>query len=73
MFFLKDNAKQEYVSIINKLEEMEKPAAGEQTETTSSTSYQCLKVTKDKNVTKIILNRPEKKNALTREVSYYLN
>jgi len=63
-----DDAKKDYVALVNQLAHSEEPSSSNENVKTSSDSYQCLKVSKDKNITKIILNRPTKKNALTRQM-----
>uniref|UniRef100_F6XBY1 ACB domain-containing protein n=2 Tax=Ciona intestinalis TaxID=7719 RepID=F6XBY1_CIOIN len=64
----KDEAKEEYVKIVKDLSDAEGEAEEEVGDVSSSTDYQNLIVTKQNNYTKIVLNRPTKKNALTREM-----
>uniref|UniRef100_H2Y1K1 ACB domain-containing protein n=1 Tax=Ciona intestinalis TaxID=7719 RepID=H2Y1K1_CIOIN len=66
----KDEAKEEYVKIVKDLSDAEGEAEEEVGDVSSSTDYQNLIVTKQNNYTKIVLNRPTKKNALTREVRH---
>ena len=69
---MQDEAKTEYASIIASLAASEKPAGEDSSSTEANQSkYQCLNVTQEGSVTKIVLNRPSKKNALTREVSIF--
>ncbi|XP_078482837.1 enoyl-CoA delta isomerase 2 [Ciona intestinalis] len=63
-----DEAKAGYVKIVKDLSDAEGEAEEEVEDVPSSTDYQNLIVTKQNNYTKIVLNRPTKKNALTREM-----
>ena len=57
---------------MNELVKAEGASSQPQTQSSESSAlmYTCLSVTKSNGVTKIVLNRPQKKNALTREVYF---
>lgn len=59
-----EEARQQYVDLIESLVGSEAPAVTAQT-TGSSKAFQTLLVTTENNITSIRLNRPEKKNAIT--------
>jgi len=67
-----DEAKAEYVKLVDELAGQEQHGQGPAQDTQSSTSseYKHLAVSRESNVTKIVLNRPHKKNALTVDVSF---
>lgn len=67
---LQDNARQEYTKLVSSLISAE--SAGEKKDTSSKESrhggYETLIVTTDNNITKIMFNRPDKKNAINHKV-----
>ncbi|XP_076807823.1 enoyl-CoA delta isomerase 2-like isoform X2 [Clavelina lepadiformis] len=65
-----DDAKQEYVNVIEKLAAAEglEETPTQEPSTETQQKYENLFVTKENAVTRIVLNRPHKKNALTREM-----
>ncbi|KAG1929298.1 enoyl-CoA delta isomerase [Pimephales promelas] len=62
-----EEARQQYVDLIESLVGSEAPAVAAQT-TGSSKAFQTLLVTTEDNITPIRLNRPGKKNAITAEI-----
>ena len=63
-----EEAKKEYAATVNRLAQSEDSSGSEEKVDISTDSYTCLKVSKNENITKIVLNRPNRKNALTREM-----
>lgn len=67
---LQDNARQEYTKLVSSLISAE--SAGRKKDTSPGESghggYETLIVTTDNNITKIMFNRPEKKNAINHKV-----
>ncbi|XP_067132343.1 enoyl-CoA delta isomerase 2-like [Centruroides vittatus] len=60
-----DDAKQQYADLINELSNTEQPTKMTDTTAVNNSEMKDINVIKEDNVTKIILNRPKKKNALT--------
>ncbi|KAM8967870.1 enoyl-CoA delta isomerase 2-like [Pelodytes ibericus] len=59
----KDNARQSYVELVSGLVSSEAPAQNK-TLSTAGHQFETLQVIREDNITKIILSRPEKKNAI---------
>ncbi|KAM9307584.1 enoyl-CoA delta isomerase 2-like [Gastrophryne carolinensis] len=59
----KEQARQSYVDLVNNLVSSE--SAAQQPTSTSGQNYETLQVLSEDNITKIFLNRPHKKNAIT--------
>nr|AFK11281.1 Peroxisomal 3,2-trans-enoyl-CoA isomerase [Callorhinchus milii] len=65
----KDDARQKYVDLVGTLISSEAPIQKEATTAGDpKSSYQTLQVTTENNITTILLNRPEKKNAISRKM-----
>ncbi|XP_029446435.1 enoyl-CoA delta isomerase 2, mitochondrial isoform X1 [Rhinatrema bivittatum] len=62
----KDNARQAYIELVSSLVSMKSP--NEKTASDSKSKYQTLEVITQDNITKIMLNRPQKKNAITTQM-----
>ncbi|XP_038626262.1 enoyl-CoA delta isomerase 2 isoform X1 [Tachyglossus aculeatus] len=60
----KENARQNYVDLVTSLVSSEAPHQAKQPSGGEHQQYETLKVTSEDNITKIILNRPERKNAI---------
>ncbi|XP_078544172.1 enoyl-CoA delta isomerase 2-like isoform X2 [Lissotriton helveticus] len=60
-----DSAKETYVNLVSSLVPSESSKKEEASTTSSQQKYETLLVNTEDNITKIILNRPEKKNAIT--------
>lgn len=63
-----DNARQKYVDLVSGLVSSESSSQVKDTTPDSKHGYETLQVTTTDNITKIMLNRPEKKNAITTQV-----
>uniref|UniRef100_A0A8D0HP30 Enoyl-CoA delta isomerase 2 n=1 Tax=Sphenodon punctatus TaxID=8508 RepID=A0A8D0HP30_SPHPU len=61
----KDSASQNYVELVSSLVSSESSNQMEESSTVSKSGYESLQVTTKDNITTIVLNRPEKKNAIT--------
>ncbi|XP_068092936.1 enoyl-CoA delta isomerase 2-like [Hyperolius riggenbachi] len=59
-----DKARQSYVELVSSLVSSESPSK-ESTSSTGDQKYETLQVFSEHNITKIVLNRPDKKNAIT--------
>lgn len=59
----------EYIKIVDDLLKAE-GSGSQQSNSNDSNEFESLLVTHQDNYTKIVLNRPTKKNAITREVSF---
>nr|XP_042716511.1 enoyl-CoA delta isomerase 2 isoform X3 [Chrysemys picta bellii] len=64
----KDNARQKYVDLVSSLVSSESSSQVKDTTPDSKHGYETLQVTTTDNITKIMLNRPEKKNAITTQM-----
>ncbi|CAM4511890.1 unnamed protein product [Caretta caretta] len=64
----KDNARQKYVDLVSGLVSSESSSQVKDTTADSKHGYETLQVTTTDNITKIMLNRPEKKNAITTQM-----
>uniref|UniRef100_A0A8C0J8Y1 Enoyl-CoA delta isomerase 2 n=1 Tax=Chelonoidis abingdonii TaxID=106734 RepID=A0A8C0J8Y1_CHEAB len=64
----KDNARQKYVDLVSSLVSSESSSQVKDTTPDSKHGYETLQVTTTDHITKIMLNRPEKKNAITTQV-----
>lgn len=65
---LQDEAKLKYVNIVEELLKAEGGEITEEVNESSDSKYNNLVVTRQDNYTKILLNRPTRKNAITVEV-----
>ncbi|KAM4688970.1 uncharacterized protein O3C94_007080 [Discoglossus pictus] len=61
----KDNARQSYVELVSSLAASETPTKDKTMSSAGDQKYETIQVSYQDNITKIILNRPEKKNAIT--------
>ncbi|EMP36675.1 Enoyl-CoA delta isomerase 2 [Chelonia mydas] len=66
--FKQDNARQKYVDLVSGLVSSESSSQVKDTTPDSKHGYETLQVTTTDNITKIMLNRPEKKNAITTQM-----
>ncbi|XP_075777426.1 enoyl-CoA delta isomerase 2 isoform X2 [Pelodiscus sinensis] len=64
----KDNARQKYVDLVLSLVSSEPSSKAKDTTSESKQGYETLQVTTTDNITKIMLNRPDKKNAITTQM-----
>ncbi|XP_053570672.1 enoyl-CoA delta isomerase 2 isoform X2 [Bombina bombina] len=64
----KDNARKSYIELVSSLVSSETPAKDITMSSTGHQKYESLQVSNEDNITKIILNRPEKKNAITHQM-----
>nr|XP_033790686.1 enoyl-CoA delta isomerase 2, mitochondrial-like isoform X2 [Geotrypetes seraphini] len=64
----KDNARQAYVDLVSSLISSELLNERKAASSDSQNKYQSLEVTTQDNITKIMLNRPQKKNAITTQM-----
>ncbi|XP_069469546.1 enoyl-CoA delta isomerase 2-like [Ambystoma mexicanum] len=61
----KDNAKETYINLVSSLVSSESKTQGNADSSGSPHDYETLQVITEDNITKIIFNRPEKKNAIS--------
>uniref|UniRef100_A0A6I8PPF5 Enoyl-CoA delta isomerase 2 n=1 Tax=Ornithorhynchus anatinus TaxID=9258 RepID=A0A6I8PPF5_ORNAN len=64
----KENARQNYVDLVSSLVSSESPQQAKQPSGGEHQQYETLRVTTENNITKIILNRPERKNAISTQM-----
>uniref|UniRef100_A0A6I8PAI9 Delta(3)-Delta(2)-enoyl-CoA isomerase n=1 Tax=Ornithorhynchus anatinus TaxID=9258 RepID=A0A6I8PAI9_ORNAN len=66
--FKQENARQNYVDLVSSLVSSESPQQAKQPSGGEHQQYETLRVTTENNITKIILNRPERKNAISTQM-----
>ena len=68
VWYFQDDAQKGYIQLVNELVAAEGGSSPAAESTASSDNFKDIVVTKTNNICTIRLNRPRKKNALTREV-----
>lgn len=67
-FSLQESARQQYVDLVSSLLSSESSSHVKESPPDSKSIYETIEVSTKDNITKIVLNRPEKKNAINVKV-----